>query len=78
MLRVINRYWMIPRHTSIELRLWLQVADAPHLIDVLGDDAAVADDLLHGMIELPKMHALIEAALVACNSDCPTKATSTA
>jgi AraC-like DNA-binding protein len=56
---------MIPRHTAIELRLWLQVAKAPHLIEVLGDDAAVADDLFHGMIELPKMHALIEAALLA-------------
>jgi AraC-like DNA-binding protein len=43
----------------------LQVANAPHLIDILGDDAAVADDVFHGMIELPKMHALIEAALLA-------------
>jgi AraC-like DNA-binding protein len=56
---------MIPRHTAIELRLWLQVANAPHLIDVLGDDAAVADDHFHGMVELPKMHALIEAAVLA-------------
>jgi AraC-like DNA-binding protein len=58
---------MLPRHTAIELKLWLQVANAPHLIDVLGDDAAVADDLYHGMIELPKMHALIEVALRASN-----------
>ena len=56
---------MIPRHTAIELRLWLQVANAPHLIEILGDDAAVADDPFHGMIELPKMHALIEAAVLA-------------
>jgi AraC-like DNA-binding protein len=58
---------MIPRHTAIELRLWLQVANAPHLIEILGDDAAVADDPFHGMVELPKMHALIEAALLASN-----------
>lgn len=56
---------MIPRHTAIELRLWLQVANAPHLIEILGDDAAVADDPFHGMVELPKMHALIEAAVLA-------------
>jgi AraC-like DNA-binding protein len=56
---------MIPRHTAIELRVWLQVANAPKLIEVLGDEAAVADDIFHGMIELPKMHALIEAALRA-------------
>jgi len=56
---------MIPRHTAIELRLWLQVANAPHLIGILGDDAAVADDLFNGMVELPKMHALIEAAVHA-------------
>ena len=56
---------MIPRHTAIELRLWLQVAKAPQLIETLGGDAPVADDLFHGMIELPKMHALIEAALLA-------------
>ena len=55
---------MIPRHTALELRLWLQVANAPHLIKILGDDVAVADDL-HGMIELPKMHDLIEAAVLA-------------
>ncbi|HEY8943133.1 MAG TPA: AraC family transcriptional regulator ligand-binding domain-containing protein, partial [Polyangiaceae bacterium] len=41
------------------------MANAPHLIEILGDDAAVADDLYHGMVELPKMHALIEAALLA-------------
>src|SRR4051794_12713389 len=42
MLRATSRHWMIPRHTAIELRLWLQVANAPHLIEILGDDAAVA------------------------------------
>lgn len=56
---------MIPRHTATDLRLWLQVANAPHLIEILGDQAPVADDIFHGMIELPKMHALIEAALRA-------------
>jgi len=65
--RVTKLYWMIPRHTAIELKLWLQVANAPHLVEVLGDDAAVADDLFHGMVELPKMHALIEAAVLASN-----------
>lgn len=64
-LTTTNDAWMIPRHTAVELRLWLQVANAPHLINVLGDDARVVDDLYHGMIELPKMHAFIEAALLA-------------
>src|SRR4029079_13928346 len=56
---------MIPRHTAIELRLWLQAANAPHLVEILGEDAALADDPFHGMVELPKMHALIEAAVLA-------------